>query len=89
MLRVLFDFVVDTRSNPLGTGTDSRPSQKKTKERGTHCVSNAGKIKSLGRPPIRFPYKRNICQRSYSIIGVNLPHDISFSAIGDLRNGHT
>jgi len=45
MLRVVFDFAVDT-SNPLGTGiSDSRPSQK-TKERGTHCVGNASEIKS-------------------------------------------
>jgi hypothetical protein len=52
MLRVLFDFVVDTRSNPLAAGiSDSRPFAKNAKERGTHCVGNAPKIKSLGRPP--------------------------------------
>jgi hypothetical protein len=52
MLRVLFDFAVDSWSNPLGAGiSDSRPSQKNAKERGTHCVGNARRIKSLGHPP--------------------------------------
>ena len=49
MLRSLFDFVVDTRSNPLGTGTsDSRPfdrlrggSSQKTRRNGAPTVLNA------------------------------------------------
>jgi hypothetical protein len=37
MLRVLFDFVVDARSNPLGVGiSDSRSFAKNAKERATH-----------------------------------------------------
>jgi len=52
MLRVLFD-VVDTWSNPLGAGiSDSRPFAKNAKERDTHCVGNACKIKSPGHPAL-------------------------------------
>jgi hypothetical protein len=32
--------------------SDSRPFVKNAKERGTHCVVNARKIKSLGHPPM-------------------------------------
>jgi hypothetical protein len=52
MLRVLFDFVVGTCSNPPAAGiSDSRPFAKNAKERGTRCVGNASEIKSLGHPP--------------------------------------
>jgi hypothetical protein len=56
MLRVLFDFVVDTRSNPLGAGiSDSRPFAKNAKERGTHCVGDASEIKAWATRPARRP----------------------------------
>jgi hypothetical protein len=61
MLRVLFDFVVDTWPNPLGAGIpDSRPFgsaqgwliAKNAKGVGTLCVGDAPKIKSLGQPNV-------------------------------------
>ena len=51
MLLVRFDFVVDTGSNPLAPAFSLPPFAENAKERGTHCVGNARKIKSLGHPP--------------------------------------
>jgi hypothetical protein len=51
MLRVQFDFVVDTWSNPLDAGiSDSRPSQK-TRRTGRPLCGDVSEIKSLRHPP--------------------------------------
>jgi hypothetical protein len=53
MLRLLFDFVVGTRSNPFRAGvSDSRPSQKNAKNGAPLCGGDASEIKSLGHPPL-------------------------------------
>ncbi|SRR5216683_2212774 len=65
MLRVLFDFVVDTRSNPRGAGiSDSRPSQKTRRNGARAVLVNARKVKSLGHPSqnVAFEVSRLKCQ---------------------------
>src|SRR5437588_695678 len=53
MLRVLFDFVVDTRSNPPAAGiSDSRPSQKTRRTGHPTVLVMPARSRALGHPAL-------------------------------------
>jgi hypothetical protein len=51
MLRVPFDFVVDSDQTHLALAFPIPALRQKPQGRGTHCVGDARKIKSPGHPP--------------------------------------
>jgi hypothetical protein len=52
---------VRSAQTPLRMRLRYPPFAKNAKERGTHCVGNARKIKSLGHPPRAVAHLRHHC----------------------------